>query len=284
MNCKSLRKEARESLNGKWGIAVLVFLIYSGIVGSIEIFTYSGMEFFSFAGSVGYVAIAGPLLFGFSKVYLNIARRENPNVGQLFSGFSSNMWRIIGAWALTSVYTFLWSLLFIIPGIIASYRYAMTYYVMVDNPNIGPRAAIEKSKEIMNGNKARLFRLDLSFIGWYLLGILSLGVGFIWITPYTQAARAEFYKDLVKNTNENNETSGTIDADFSTLTGVTASVKNEADVAPFRASEDASVVEEEKQQPTNENVVYSLKCDVCGATEVHKEKTATCSYCGGIMK
>jgi uncharacterized membrane protein len=108
-------------------------------------------------------------------------------------------WRNVLGMFLVGLFTGLWALLFIIPGIIKSYAYALTPYILVDNPELGPNQARLKSIEMMRGYKWKLFGLDLSFIGWILLCILSLGIGFIWIGPYIRTARAAFYYDLVEN-------------------------------------------------------------------------------------
>ena len=86
-----------------------------------------------------------------------------------------------------------WSLLLIIPGIIAAYRYAMAPYIMAQNPDIGVMDAIGQSKELMRGHKGRLFWLDLTFVGWAVLSVLTFGIGFLWLNPYMEAALAAFY-------------------------------------------------------------------------------------------
>ena len=101
---------------------------------------------------------------------------------------------------MTSLLTFLWSLLFIVPGIIASYRYALAPYLMAENPDMGVMEAIARSKELMNGSKWRLFCLQLSFIGWSLLCVLTLGIGYLWLAPYQNAAEAAFYLEVTGRT------------------------------------------------------------------------------------
>ena len=98
------------------------------------------------------------------------------------------------------IYTFLWSLLFLIPGIVKSYSYALAPYIKQDDMgrNRGANAYITKSREMMDGYKGQLFLLDLSFIGWYLVGALCLGIGVFFVYPYHQVARANFYEELKK--------------------------------------------------------------------------------------
>ena len=97
---------------------------------------------------------------------------------------------------LQKVYIFLWTLLLIIPGIIKAFSYAMTSYILKDNPEIKNNEAIEKSMQMMQGHKMDLFLLYLSFIGWAILSVLTLGIGFIFLTPYVNAAVSHFYEDL----------------------------------------------------------------------------------------
>ena len=83
-----------------------------------------------------------------------------------------------------------------IPGIIAAYRYSMATYIMAENPDMKAMEAIEASKQMMSGNKFRLFCLDLSFIGWDILGMITLGIGMLFVRPYQQAAKAAFYREV----------------------------------------------------------------------------------------
>jgi uncharacterized membrane protein len=110
---------------------------------------------------------------------------------------------IIKTMLLSKIFIFLWSLLLIIPGIIKSYAYRMVPYILADNPNIGAEKAIELSNEMTRGHKFDMFVLDLSFIGWYLLGTLALGIGVFLVMPYDNATNAELYlvlrNDAIKN-------------------------------------------------------------------------------------
>lgn len=108
---------------------------------------------------------------------------------------------------LRSIYTFLWTLLFIIPGIVKSYAYRMVPYILADNPSIGYNRAIELSQEMMDGNKLDTFVLDLSFIGWNLLGLLACGIGILFVQPYVNATDAELYLILRKEAIEQGITS-----------------------------------------------------------------------------
>ena len=116
--------------------------------------------------------VGGPLTFGMTILYLRFRRRQVGGTDLLFSGFDCFS-RTFIAYFVTNLFIFLWSLLFIVPGIIAMYRYRLTFFILADNPHIGPLEAIEISKHLMHSNKGKLFLLDLSFIGWAFL------VGFV---------------------------------------------------------------------------------------------------------
>lgn len=111
---------------------------------------------------------------------------------------------IVKTMLLTDVFIFLWSLLLIVPGIVKSYSYRMVPYILADNPSIGVKKAIALSNEMTMGHKFNMFVLDLSFIGWYLLGILALGIGVLFVLPYDNATNTELYLVLRKNALENN--------------------------------------------------------------------------------
>ena len=117
--------------------------------------------------------------------------------GQNYVGITKTMF-------VTNVFIFLWTLLLIIPGIIKSYAYRMVPYILADNPNIGVQEAIALSNEMTRGHKFDMFVLDLSFIGWYILGALALGIGVLFVMPYENATNAELYLVLRKDALENN--------------------------------------------------------------------------------
>ena len=133
---------------------------------------------------------------GYSRFNLELVDRQNEaQIGTLF-GYFPHWKKAATAKLLQSVYVVLWSLLFVIPGIMASYSYAMTPYIMAENPEMAPREAIARSKEMMYGNRWRLFCLHFSFIGWAFLSMLTFGIGYLWLTPYQLAAVAAFYREV----------------------------------------------------------------------------------------
>lgn len=229
------RRSAREALRGKWGLAIIACLIASFLGGasSLELdfgwnllfgeeeqetsdasVTLSGIWQSISEGSIGIVLLAvGIALFialvslavriiigglvspGYSRFNLNLIDNRDTEIRNLFEYF--HYWKSLAvAQFLRTLYTFLWSLLFIVPGIIASFRYAMTPYILAEFPTTSPKEAIEASKKLMDGNKYRLFCLELSFIGWHVLCVLSFGIGYIWLNPYVNAAKADFYREI----------------------------------------------------------------------------------------
>jgi len=140
--------------------------------------------------------IGGVVEMGYCSFLLKQHDGRDPQFNDLFSlfdhfgtGFAQRFLR--------GLYEFLWGLLLIIPGIVASYSYAMTPYILAENPNMGARDAISRSKAMMDGHKGELFMLHLSFIGWDILAALTLNIGFLWLNPYRKAAEAAFYRKLV---------------------------------------------------------------------------------------
>ena len=187
-----LRQNAKNQLDGRifgrtWLIMLVVFLVYSAILG--------------FASAIGYgilgIVISGPMLFGLNRICVDLVRgNRDVRVERLFEGFTSCFTSSLILNLLISLYTFLWSLLFVIPGIVKSYSYAMAPYILQDAPSTDWEKCIDESQKMMNGNKWQLFCLDFSFIGWYILGALCFGVGVLWVYPYHYLARANFYMAL----------------------------------------------------------------------------------------
>lgn len=185
-----LRENARASLDGKWGLAIGTFVVYILILVGI-----SFLQEIHPILSLGSIIVAGPFGVGVAIFSLSIARNEEAALPQIFEGFQ-NFTTALFANLLMILFIFLWTLLLIIPGIIAAFSYAMTYYIIADNPDIGPMEAIDKSKEMMDGHKMDYFMLSLWFFGLALLCILTLGIGFFWLMPYMSVTIANFYNDI----------------------------------------------------------------------------------------
>jgi uncharacterized membrane protein len=136
-------------------------------------------------------------VLGLNKFFLKVARKQGPEFTVLFDGFS-RFAVALGTYLLIALFVFLWSLLLIVPGVIAALSYSLAFYLLVDNENIGAMDAIKRSKELMNGYKWKLFCLGWRFFGWALLCILTLGIGFLWLGPYMATSMALFYEDVMK--------------------------------------------------------------------------------------
>ena len=150
---------------------------------------------FSSIGAIGLFIVAGPLMVGMANYFLRLTDRNHPQITDLFDHFKY-FGNTVVLYLLTSLFTFLWTLLFFIPGIIAGISYAMAPYILAEHPEIKASDAIKMSKQMMRGNKGKYFVLELSFIGWFLLCCLTLGVGFLFLSPYIQTANAEFFNEV----------------------------------------------------------------------------------------
>lgn len=140
-----------------------------------------------------------PLEVGGRRYFIKSAQYQDNKKCFSFAFRGENYKGIVLTMLQKGVQNFLWYLLFIIPGIIKAYAYSMVPYILADNPNIGNNRAIELSKKMTDGHKFNMFVLDLSFIGWYLLGLLALGVGIIFVFPYVNATKAELYLVFRRN-------------------------------------------------------------------------------------
>lgn len=190
-----IKDEALKHLKGFWAQAAIITIVFYVIS-----FGVSGTGSFSNApvvviGSSLLSLLLLPLEWGFSVLFLNKLRGEKVDLGNLFDGYK-DFWRVFGTLLLSGVYTLLWSLLFIIPGIIKSLSYAMTPYILKDDPTASYDTAIIYSMRLMQGHKMDLFVLYVSLIGWFILSCLTLGIGFVFLVPYTQMALARFYEEV----------------------------------------------------------------------------------------
>lgn len=182
-----LMQMAKESLKGKWGVSIAVVVVLHLIMTACQIIPFLGI--------IMSLLINGPIMLGLAGFFLSVSRGKDPKFEDAFEGFN-NFGMALGAYVLMCLYIFLWSLLFIIPGIIAALSYAMVFYILAEDDSIGATDALKRSKEMMEGNKLKLFYLGLRFFGWGLLCILTCGIGFLWLIPYMQVTIAKFYDDI----------------------------------------------------------------------------------------
>ncbi len=198
MTRAELKEKAKMRLKDNWGEAIIVVAILgcvsilSGImVGIIVRNEYTGNTMTSIIG----IIINSLLMLGFNSFYLKLSRGEQVTYKELFS--KTNMFSVaLLSIILMSIFVTLWSLLLVIPGIIAAISYSQVPYILLDNPNMSAMDAIKMSKNMMQGHKADYFVLMLSFIGWSILAALTLGIGYLWLIPYTQVTMANFYDSI----------------------------------------------------------------------------------------
>lgn len=195
-----LMDQAKESLKGKWGLGVkvtIILFLISLLLGVVP-----------FLGAIAKIIIGGPLALGVCLFYLTLSRKQNADLPQIFQGFN-NWTRYFIAYILLGLYVLLWFLLFIIPGIIYSLAYSQTFFILAEDNTITPEQAIKKSREMMRGYKWKLFCLQLRFVGWAILSILTLGIGFLWLVPYVYTTMAKFYDDIQQKDNTIPQTQAT---------------------------------------------------------------------------
>ncbi|HPE15305.1 MAG TPA: DUF975 family protein [Bacilli bacterium] len=185
MDRKKIKLEAKSIIHGNVGILFLCALLVSvmaGVASSIPLASFIVVPCFSLSTAI---------------IYLNLFKKREPEIENIFWGFK-DFERAVIAGLLMYLYTFLWTLLFIIPGIIKSYAYSLTQFILAEDPKISSQDAIKKSEEMMMGHKWEMFVLDLSFIGWHLLGCITFGLIYIYAGPYMNAAKTNFYLNLKK--------------------------------------------------------------------------------------
>ena len=224
MNSKELRTKAWESLKGKYwrafAAAIIAGLIYScgsllvsiaeTLIGLPEVVKPENITdaalgkvmgiigaalVFAIVGALVSVFVGSPARVGLCNYFIKNTK-EKPELSEIFSGFKTSYGRNVKTLFIVGIKTALWSLLLVIPGIIKALEYSLIPYIIAEDPSITTKEAFAKSKQMMTGNKWRLFKLSLSFIGWILLSALTLGIGVLFLDPYMEAAFAEFYEEL----------------------------------------------------------------------------------------
>lgn len=199
MNNAQLKQLAKAKLKGNWGVALAVLLV-AAVISAAASSAFGIIE----------LIIVGPLTVGVCSVFVSLFRKGSAQFEDMFGGFR-NFFNNFITGLLVNVFIALWSMLFIIPGIIKTYAYAMTFYIQNDHPEMTETDAITASRQMMRGHKMELFLLDLSFIGWYLLSALTFGVLLLYVLPYHNAARTAFYETLSGNIDNEQETDYTTD-------------------------------------------------------------------------
>jgi len=178
-----LKKESKKRLAGQTKTSAIVTFV-----------SFLLPNLFSPSG-IAPLLFDGPFASGMAHFFLRLIRGEEPGVGTMFQGFTKFL-RNIRVWLLQVVFVVLWTLLFVVPGIIAGLRYSMAWFVLVDEPDLTAREALDRSKSLTQGHLGDLFVLALSFFWWFLFGVITLGIGFLFVVPYFQTTFALFYEGL----------------------------------------------------------------------------------------
>ncbi|MCR4824741.1 MAG: DUF975 family protein [Bacteroidales bacterium] len=203
---KEYKEAALNRLRGNWSPAVLATLFYLLIVlvftGGSELPRLlnadTGLQLWLGGASLLLVLfLVDPMEVGYSNALRLLYERRDYEVSRnmLDLSLSNYLHKVLGMFFM-GLKVVLWTFLFIIPGLVMSFAYAMTPYILEEHPEISAWEASARSREMMAGHKFDLFYLYLSFIGWILLAILTLGIGFLWLEPYMSSAVAAFYNDL----------------------------------------------------------------------------------------
>ncbi|MDR0930897.1 MAG: DUF975 family protein [Clostridiales bacterium] len=200
----TFRARAREDLKGRWGSAIgaLVLFVISGVVINF-ICTFVANIFGGQENLVGLFVLqlltfllSVPIAFGFIMFMLNFARKDKDVAAtDIYNGYNYFV-PVVVLNILLNIFILLWTMLLIIPGIIKSIEYSQAQFILADDPTIAPIEAINESKKMMYGNKMKYFLLNLSFIGWGILTVITFGIAAIWVGPYMQTALAEFYLEV----------------------------------------------------------------------------------------
>ncbi len=196
------KEQAKQLLQGKYTNVIVIMIIIGVITNLFNSPNYN----FQTAGDVSFgarilslvaFAITAGFLFGQVKMFIGVTKDENPDIQDiLLVGFKTNYVRNLVTYLLQTIYTFLWLLLFIIPGIIKAYAYSMTFYLLYKEPELQAADAITKSKEYTQGYKMDLFLLHLSYIGWYILSIFTFGILLFWVIPKVMVAQTLMFDEI----------------------------------------------------------------------------------------
>ena len=192
------KNAALAAMKGNWAQCVLATFAVVAITLVANILTAADPE-----GSTSIVSLAVaicvtmPLSVGLYAAYRALYHGTNLKVAEnAFKTGFGNWGHHVGGMLLMSVYTFAWTLLLIVPGVIKSFSYALTPFILTDKPELSANEAIELSMKMMDGHKLDLFVLYLSFFGWYLLSFLTLCIGILWVVPYQYTTMVAFYEDI----------------------------------------------------------------------------------------
>ncbi|MGM9650105.1 MAG: DUF975 family protein [Butyricicoccaceae bacterium] len=198
---KSQAKAAIRTSKPHYALVMLAVLIFTAAIAGVQTALAPDLDYelpstaYSIVSLL--VAIVSVMVDTGLKWYgLMLIRGNGQNAGRAFSLVYGCFITVLVTSIVIGIFATLWTLLLIVPGIIASYRYRMAMYIIHDDPEVGIMEAIRKSKQMMVGHKLDLFVLDLSFIGWYLLCIITLGIAWLYVGAYYTATQAAFYDSI----------------------------------------------------------------------------------------
>ena len=217
-----IRKESRSFLSGKWGSAVAVTIVYLLILYACS---FAGMLLGALLGAIifpdDFVAIQAftqiftlipailigfPLFLSHPMLFLSSVRGDKElAVGNMFQAFKAPYYtKSMGLYLLITIFTYLWTLLLFVPGIIKSLSYQLAPFIIADNPTLSANEAIEQSMKMMKGHKMQLFLMNLGIVGLMLLSAVALFIPILWIQPYWQTILAKFYEEVKSEYNSAN--------------------------------------------------------------------------------
>ncbi len=203
-NNAEYRFKGRELTKGKILNIFLVSLIFSMIVGALIGFVILLNLIWGNPGvtqlfNLITLALDGYVTFGKTKMFIGVSKNEKPDFEPILTaGVKEQPINAPLLSFISNIFLGLWTLLFIIPGIVKSYSYALSSYLLVNDKTLGPVDAITKSRTLMNGKKMQLFMLDLGYLGWYILSLFTFGILSIWVSAWHQTARTLFFVDAVQ--------------------------------------------------------------------------------------
>ena len=202
MNTAELKANAKEQLRGKWAVAIATVLVANILIDSDVMYKVSekfGLIGLSISCSLISLFLGGVISVGLCKFLLDMTtKREEPRFETLFSQFNIYL-KTLGLNILITLSVCIGTILFIVPGIIVGLMFSQSYYILSEDPSKSITQCIKESVDMMNGHKWDLFYLELTFIGWWLVSILTLGIAALWVAPYQKLTEANFYLDLNSN-------------------------------------------------------------------------------------
>lgn len=190
INRSELKGNAKKALQGRGGEMALAILVFFALIIAMSL-----VAWIPIIGWIASMLILPALSLGLVMMMLKVARYQNTNLSDIFSGFNYIL-KAFGVAFMVGLFTWLWSLLLIVPGIIAACRYSMAFFILADNPEIGVMDAINQSKEMTKGYKWSYFVLCLSFIGWAILANFTFGILYLWLAPYMYVTNCFFYMKI----------------------------------------------------------------------------------------